>query len=64
MFNVTNLNRFLLWLFLACDAFYFNLPYNRFAHITFYTQSKRLLLTIMHCSLYTESSFVLGRSAV
>ena len=42
---------FFWWLFLACNAFYFNLPYNRFAHITFYTQSKRLLLTILHCSL-------------
>jgi len=36
MFNVTNLNRFLLGIVLACNAFYFNLPYNRFAHITFY----------------------------
>jgi len=59
---VANLNRFLLGLVLACNAFHFNLPYNRFAHITFYTQSKRLLLTIIHCSLYTISSFVHGRS--
>jgi len=26
MFNVTNFNRFLLVAFLACNAFYFNLP--------------------------------------
>ena len=63
MFNVTNFNRFLLVAFLACNAFYFNLAYNRFTHNTFYTQSKRLLPTIIHCSLYTESSFVCGRSA-
>ena len=49
MFNVTNLNRFLL-VACPCNAFYFHLPYNRFAHITFYTRSKRLLLTIIHCS--------------
>jgi len=53
---------FFWWLVLACNAFYFNLAYNRFAYITFYTQSKRLLLTIIHCSLYPVSSFVLGRS--
>ena len=63
MFNVTNFNRFLLVAFLACNAFYFNLPYNRFTHITLYTQSKRLIPTIIHCSLYAESSFVYGRSA-
>ena len=63
MLNVTNLNRFLLVAFLSCNAFYFNLLYNRFAHITLYTQSKRLILTMIHCSLYTESSFVYGRSA-
>jgi len=39
MFNVTT--AFFWWLILACNAFYFNLPYNPFAHITFYTQSKR-----------------------
>ena len=60
MFNVTNLNRFLLVVFLACNAFYFNLPYKRFTHITLLTQSKRLIPTIIHCSLYTESSFVYG----
>ena len=32
-------------------------------HITFYTQNKRLLLTIIHCSLYKISSFALRRSA-
>jgi len=42
--------------------FYFNKPYNRITHIAFYTQSKRLLQTIIHCSLYTISSFVLGGS--
>jgi len=65
MFNVTNLKRFLLVasIVLACNTIYFNLPYNRFAHVTFYIQNKRLLLTIIHCSLYTISSFVLGRSA-
>jgi len=47
----------------ACNAFYFNKPCNRFAYITFYTQRKRLLLTIINCSLDTISSFVLGRSA-
>jgi len=31
--------------------------------IILYTQSKKLLLTITHCSLYTISSFALGRSA-
>jgi len=62
MFNVTNLNRFLL-VACPCNAFYFHLPYNRFAHITFYTRSKGLLLTIIHCCLYTESNFVCGRSA-
>jgi len=35
---------FFWWLVLACNAFYFKLQYNRFAHIKFYTQSKRLLL--------------------
>ena len=55
---------FFWWLVLACNAFYFNKPYNCIAHITFYTQRKRLLLTIMHCSLYTTNSFVLGRSAL
>jgi len=29
------------WLVLACNGFYFNLPYNRFEHITFHKQSKR-----------------------
>ena len=47
MFNVTNFNRFLLVAFLACNAFYFNLPYNRFTHITLYAQSKR------HTNYYT-----------
>jgi len=37
---------FFWWLVLACNAFYFNLPYNRFAHITFYIKSKRLLLIL------------------
>jgi len=60
MFNVTNLNRFLLVAFPCLQRI---LPYNRFAHITFYTQSNRLLPTIIHCSLYTENSFVYGRSA-
>ena len=32
--------------------------------ITLYTQSKKLLLTVMQCSLSTISSFALGRSAV
>jgi len=54
---------FFSWLVLVCNAFYFNSAYNCIAHITFYTQSKRLLLTIIHCSLYTRSNFVLGRSA-
>jgi len=40
-----------------------NLPYNCIAHITFYTMSKIILLTIIHCSLYAISTFVLGRSA-
>jgi len=31
--------------------------------ITLCTQSKKLLLTMTHCSLYTISSFALGRSA-
>ena len=53
---------FLWWLGLACNTFYFSSPYNRIAHITFYTQSKRLLLAIVHCSLYPISSFALGRS--
>jgi len=35
-------------------------PYNRFAHITFYTHSKRLLLTIIHRSLYTKAASYLG----
>jgi len=43
---VTNFNRFLLVAFLSCNAFYFNLPYNRFTHITLYTQSTRLIPTI------------------
>jgi len=47
----------------ACTRFYFNLPCNRITHITFYTQSKRRLLTIVHYSLYKISSFALGRSA-
>ena len=54
---------FFWWLVLACNAFYISWPYNCIAHIAFYTQSKILLLIIMHCSLYTISSFVLGRSA-
>jgi len=36
------------------------LPYNSIVHITFYTQSKRLLLTIIHCSLYTKAASSLG----
>jgi len=32
MFNVTNFSRFLLVAF-PCNAFYFNLPHNHFAHI-------------------------------
>jgi len=63
MFKLTTLNHFLLVLGLACNIFYFNLPYNRITYITFYTQSKRLSLTITHCSLYSLSSFTLGRSA-
>jgi len=63
MFNLTTLNHFLMvaWPYLLC--IYFNLPYNRITHITFYTQSKRLLLAIIHCSHYTMSSFALGKSA-
>ena len=53
MFNVTTETVFFWRLDLACNALYFNKPYNRIAHITFYTQSKRLLLTIIRCSLYT-----------
>ena len=45
------------------NTLYLNLPYNRITHITFYTQSKRLLLTIMHCSFYKIRTFSLGRSA-
>jgi len=45
----------------ACNAFYFNEPYNHFAYITFYTQRKIVLL--IHCPLYTTSSFALGWSA-
>jgi len=63
MFNVTTLNHFFWLLDLTCKALYFNKPYNRIAHITFYTQRKILLLTIIHCSLYAVSSFILGRSA-
>jgi len=63
MFNLITLNHFLLVAWFACNTFYFNLLYNRVIHITFYTQSKRLLLNIMHCSLYKISSFALGRSA-
>ena len=37
--------------------------FNRITHITFYTQSKRRLLTIVHYSLYKISSFTLGMSA-
>jgi len=55
---------FFWWLVLACNAFYFNLPYNRFAHITFYSQSKRLLLTIIHCSLYTSVVQTVARKAL
>jgi len=32
MFNATNFSRFLLVAF-PCNAFYFNFPHNRFAHI-------------------------------
>jgi len=42
-FNVINSKHFLL---LACPCLqriHFNLPYNRIAHITFYTESKRLI---------------------
>ena len=54
---------FFWWLGFACNKFYFNLLYKRITHITLYTHSKRLLLTIMLCSLYKISIFVLGRSA-
>jgi len=45
---------------LALPAIYFTSIY-RITHITFYTQFKRLWLSIMHCSLYTISSFALER---
>jgi len=61
MLNLTTI--FFWWLGFACNTFYFNLPYNLITHITFYTQSKRLLPTIMHYSLYTISSFALGMCA-
>jgi len=63
MFNVTNLNRFLLVTFPCLQRILLQFTINRFAHITFYTQSKRLLLNTIQCSLYTESSFVYGRPA-
>ena len=71
MFNVTNLNRFLLVAFLACNAFYFNLPYNRFANITLYTQSNYHTLFPLHwkqlrlwevCSLDDPWSFAASNS--
>jgi len=51
------------WLDLVCNAFCFHKPHNRISHIKPYTQSNRLLLTDINCSLYIISSFVLGRSA-
>jgi len=61
--KIDNFKPFSWWLNLAYNTFYFNLLYNCMTHITFYTQSKKVSLTIMHCSLYTLSSFTLGRFA-
>ena len=58
------INRFLLVAFPCLQTHFTSIYHITALHIiTFYTQSKRLLLTIIHCSLYTESSFVHGRSA-
>ena len=63
MFNVKNLNRFLVVAFPCLQRILLQFTFNPYAHITFITQSKRLTKTIIHCSLYIESSFVYGRSA-
>jgi len=34
--------------------------YNRIAHIKRYTQSKRQVLTVLHCSPYTKVASSLG----
>ena len=62
MFNVTNFNRFLLVAFPCLQRILLQFTIEPLCtyYVTFYTQSKRLLLTIIHCSLYTESSFVYG----
>jgi len=62
MFNVTNLNRVLLVACPCLQRIVLQFTIQPHCTCTFYTQSKRLLLTT-HCSLYTISSFVLGRSA-
>jgi len=56
MFNLTTFNHFLLVAWPCLLYINFNLPYNCITHITLYTQSKRLLLAVIHCSLYTSGS--------
>jgi len=62
MFNLITLNHFLLVAWLCLQYILLQFAVQPHAHVTFYTQSKRLLLTIMHYSLYTLSSFALGRA--
>jgi len=63
MFNLTTLNYFLLVAWPCLQYILLQFIVKQHYHFTFYTQSKRLLPTIIHCSLYKISSFALGRSA-
>jgi len=59
MFNLTTLHHFLLVAWPLPATHFASIQHNRIVHIKFYTQSKRLLLTGLHCSFYTKvaSSF-------
>jgi len=62
MFNLTTLNHFLLVAWPLPATHFVSIKHITALHILNFTitQSKRLLLTVLHCSLYTEVASRLG----